>query len=462
MSNEEKFDELIVLLSKICELRNTKGQIFKAFDDVLLSLTQAGVTEAEFDALLGKLHDRLVRYDSVFRIYGYRALRHLLSSASMTEVFYARNVQYMVIESLEGDHEYLHERMQAIRLIRKCIEVAPQNINLGTAMVGSAYSLSANRSSLSLAGFVRSLVAIASEATDKFRRLAADTLLDLCIKNPAVVAEANGMRTLFDLMLQPDCVEIIQPIAVSLLFLYNSPDTRQFVQFESNLGSVISPYTDFDSSAADALQRLRSARVALVTIMRSWGGLHALSQSEVGLRALSKLLCDSKVSADIQDAVLDVLAEVLEPVVSRTNSYTKPNKLAGLKKLSTKNLHRPSSTGPPAGLDILRSPSASVSISMQRSASAGNLTVSSGGIVSPPTVPEADPHPTRFRTVSQMSEKDRPSSRLSVDDDDDDDVSSESGSVRSHTGRSRSGSQVILPSGGGNFFEFAMIACSMC
>jgi hypothetical protein len=257
MDNDKKFVEIIVLLSKVCELRNTRGQIFKSFEDVLKSLVEADFTAAEFDSFLKKLHDRLIKYDSVFRIYGFRAIRHLLKTPALIDVMLSQNIHYIVIESFERDGDYLHERMQAIRLIRKCVEISPASVSLG---------------------FVRSLVAISSDSGDKFRRLAVDTLCDLAIKNPAVVAEADGIRTLFDLTLQPDCPEMIAPIIVSMLFLYNSPVTRRYVQFQDHLGSLISPFTDYDSSSAEAKQHLSSARVALVTLTRSWGGLHALSQ----------------------------------------------------------------------------------------------------------------------------------------------------------------------------------------
>jgi hypothetical protein len=79
--------------------------------------------------------------------------------------------------------------------------------------------------------------------------------------------------------------------------------------------------------------------VALVTLTRSWGGLHLLSQGDKGLRVLTRLLCDSKIAPEVQDVVLDIFAEAMEPVVSRTNPYSKPEKLAGIRKLSTKHLH---------------------------------------------------------------------------------------------------------------------------
>lgn len=127
-------DEIIVLLSKISDLRNTNGIIFRAFEETLQSLLRSDVSDNEFDAFLDKLHNRLVRYSSVFRVYGLRAIRHLLTSTTKVELLYERNIHLIVIESFECDQEYLHERMQAIQLIRKCFAVAPDIANLGVCL----------------------------------------------------------------------------------------------------------------------------------------------------------------------------------------------------------------------------------------------------------------------------------------------------------------------------------------
>ena len=91
-------------------------------------------------------------------------------------------------------------------------------------------------------------------------------------------------------------------------------------------------------------------------MIRTWGGLQVLSQGDVGLRTLSRLLCDSKVPFSVQDSVLNLFAEALEPVVSRTNPYSRPDKLYGIKKLSARHLHGSSvlSPGVPKQRDLSR------------------------------------------------------------------------------------------------------------
>lgn len=142
--------------------------------------------------------------------------------------------------------------------------------------------------------------------------------------------------------------------------------------------------------------------MAIVTLTRSWGGLHLLSQGDKGLRVLTRLLCDSKIAPEVQDVVLDVFADAIEPVVSRTNPYSKPDKLAGIRKLSTKHLHskgQSSARRTKRGDDVSRSNSGSDRKSASPVLELSNDSNRNNSTSSPPT---------RQRG-------------LSIDDDDDDD-----------------------------------------
>ena len=90
MSNiQERFEELIAVLSKITETKNARGAIFKSFDKLLLNLESSGYSLEDFKRFLFNLHDRLVQYDTVFRIYGYRAIRHFLKTPQHIHLLFA-------------------------------------------------------------------------------------------------------------------------------------------------------------------------------------------------------------------------------------------------------------------------------------------------------------------------------------------------------------------------------------
>lgn len=109
--------------------------------------------------------------------------------------------------------------MQALKTIRRCTDISPDTLQLA---------------------FVRSVVAVASDRDDKFRRICIDTLREICFRNPAISSFCGGFRVLFDALLQPDCFEMIDSIIATMLFLYDSPETRPFVDFDSNLNGLVS------------------------------------------------------------------------------------------------------------------------------------------------------------------------------------------------------------------------------
>jgi hypothetical protein len=95
--------------------------------------------------------------------------------------------------------------MQALKLVKKMLDVSPDTFH---------------------PGFARSLVAIAAEKGDNFRRVALETLRELGIKNPRVAFEADAFRVLFDAVLDPSTQDLSESILVTMLHLLNSPDTR--------------------------------------------------------------------------------------------------------------------------------------------------------------------------------------------------------------------------------------------
>ena len=82
-----QFDDLIALLSKLSETRNARGNVFKSFNKSLSDLVDLNFSLEDFREFLRKLHDRLVKFDTVYRIYGFRAIRHFLKSVDHISVF---------------------------------------------------------------------------------------------------------------------------------------------------------------------------------------------------------------------------------------------------------------------------------------------------------------------------------------------------------------------------------------
>ena len=74
--------------------------------------------------------------------------------------------------------------------------------------------------------FARSLVAISNHKDDNLRRICIETLRELSVENPRVVATVNGLTTLLDVVLEPSSQDMAEPILISLLYLLNDPRSR--------------------------------------------------------------------------------------------------------------------------------------------------------------------------------------------------------------------------------------------
>lgn len=83
---------------------------------------------------------------------------------------------------MEREQKLLPERVQALKVIRRIMEVD------GSQMPTS---------------LVRSIVAIAGHKDDNMRRVCLETLRELALVNIEIVAEANGVKVLVDSILEP-------------------------------------------------------------------------------------------------------------------------------------------------------------------------------------------------------------------------------------------------------------------
>ena len=99
-----------------------------------------------------------------------------------------------------------------------------------------SYLLSSNKTGDAFpVAFARSLVAISNHKDDNLRRICIETLRELSVENPRVVATVNGLTTLLDVVLEPSSQDMAEPILISLLYLLNDPKSRYFTIICINL-----------------------------------------------------------------------------------------------------------------------------------------------------------------------------------------------------------------------------------
>jgi hypothetical protein len=164
------------------------------------------VSVNEFQAFLSYIHDLLIKLDSSRRCCLLRTIRFCLQSSDHVKVFISDEITWIVTTALEQDNENnTAERVQALKLIEKIRKIAPDHFPIG---------------------FGRSLVAIANTKDDSLRKLSLDSLRELAMVNPSVVAIVHGFATLMEAVIDPLSEDSAQNILCAILFLLNEPISR--------------------------------------------------------------------------------------------------------------------------------------------------------------------------------------------------------------------------------------------
>lgn len=184
---------------------NTPGLVSNLFS-LTSSIERNPPSVEEFRIFLSDAHDVLVKLDSSRRSSMLRAIRFCLISAAHVKLFVADEVQWVIIMSMEQDNENnIMERMQALKIMDKVRQIAPDY-----------YPVS----------FGRSLVAIANSREDSFRKVCLESLRELALVNPALVATVHGFTSLLDAVIDPINQNESDNVTYTLIFLLNDPITR--------------------------------------------------------------------------------------------------------------------------------------------------------------------------------------------------------------------------------------------
>lgn len=265
-------------------------------------------TVAEFSAFLRIAHDLHIRADTAVRGALMRVVRLSMQSKSHYDALISEEWHYLIVSSLEREQidreqDYLIlERMQALKVIKKSIEIA-----------GSSDSKN------SQLAFAQSLIAIASHKGDTLRIVCLEMLRELSVVNPRVVAMGNGFTILMEAIFDESNADMNESLILSFLYVLNDPKSRRYIRPHLDLRTLIAPFTDLEYVENGSIDtyRWKAAKSALVTIMRSWVGVVQMTSDDLGLPTLIRMLRDTKVAAGIQDALLDTIAEIFEPLISK-------------------------------------------------------------------------------------------------------------------------------------------------
>ena len=75
-----------------------------------------------------------------------------------------------------------------------------------------------------------SLIGIAQNGKDEFRRICLDSLRELCITNPKIINKCNGFKVLIDSILNPQLSDISNSLVLTILYILDHPNTRKYLR----------------------------------------------------------------------------------------------------------------------------------------------------------------------------------------------------------------------------------------
>eukprot|EP01137_Pigoraptor_chileana_P027953 Opistho-2@11269 len=234
-----------------------------------------------------------------------RVCRYVVHDMDSIRAFLKFHFDAFLCISLERTIDFEVERTQALKLARHIAEI---------------------QATLMPRSIVASIVAIADNSEDRFSRVCLETLTELAVRCPKIVAQADGFRTILRSILLTNNRKLVDTLCLAILCVVNRSETRRFLRIDTELESVLYPFTDEHYRFGDietagkqgpssmmvnnpSAMRFASSKMALTSLLRSWGGLVCLASNASGIRSLIDVLWLR--NRDTMLAVMDVIFDVL-------------------------------------------------------------------------------------------------------------------------------------------------------
>lgn len=202
-----KTEPILVQISS--KLKSAQDDNQRNYASTIFTLTKSLETSThtleDFTTFIEETYDILIKGDSSKRSSILRVIRYCLTSKDAVKIMINQQLHWAIVSSLEKDGDCAVERMQALKVMEKVQQVA-----------SDIYPLT----------FARSLVAVANFKEDNFRKICIDSLRDLALTNPGLVAAVDGFVPLMDAVLEPITQPMADSILLAIIYLLNDPVTR--------------------------------------------------------------------------------------------------------------------------------------------------------------------------------------------------------------------------------------------
>ncbi|XP_065648769.1 rapamycin-insensitive companion of mTOR isoform X2 [Hydra vulgaris] len=235
---------------------------FSQFVRCVPSTSNFGFT---FDQISACLRVALISPAMQVRAACFRAFRHLLIDAESLKIFLQQRLDIFIIRTLDTlAKKDDSERVQALRLIRKIVYLCPESfpISLGMSLAAICCDMSTEK--------------------DHMSRPCLATLCELAVSNIAVASYCGVVHAVILNTLDCTFPRMNEALISTVLFLLNHPHYRCYVRKNYGLEAVLAPFTDIyyrynaeipeNLLKDDQINRMGSASLALIAIIKSWSG----------------------------------------------------------------------------------------------------------------------------------------------------------------------------------------------
>lgn len=221
----------------------------------------------------------------------YRVARHAIVSAHSLRTLSAAGLQSLATLSLAKPCDsHAVERRQALRFARAFIDTP-------------------NGSEELQVGLVRAVVAVVEDHEDPLHKLALETVLELAVCEPEVLAAADGLRLVFSAVQEESSGALAAVHCMSRLV--DSPLTRPLLgPLLPHTHPLLAPFTDPQPRGHINTERLQNAAHLLTSFLKRWSGV--LQFVEHGAARVQVLVDTLRIQIPVlRDVVMDCMFEML-------------------------------------------------------------------------------------------------------------------------------------------------------
>ncbi|RIA92645.1 Rapamycin-insensitive companion of mTOR, N-term-domain-containing protein [Glomus cerebriforme] len=224
------------------------------------------------------------------RIAGYRALRYLIADAGTLEQIINLHYDIFIMRSLAKDPKSFNdEREQVLKLLRTFSDVPD-----GTKFIPL--------------GVMRSIVSIAEQSDEKLRNMCIETLAEIMIRNPKIVTSCGGMRVLLQSLIDGP-VELSEYLIMALLYVIDTPDSRECIRPGVDLEIVLSGFTDACNKGTKSDQHIKASSRAISVLLKSWTGIIFLCRDNK--QAIKSIVESLRITSDeTREIMLDMFFNI--------------------------------------------------------------------------------------------------------------------------------------------------------